>query len=83
MSEFEEFKDGILRALADLKEGQNSMWKEIRKMNDEITGVKIEMERRRGLFQGGKVMAGIIGGLIGFLVSLLSPLSILFKEIKK
>lgn len=67
---FQEFKERVLSEFERVKEAQTNTRKDIHCLRDELHVMKLQFAEGRGLFKGGKLLAGIVGGVISWIASM-------------
>jgi len=67
---FQEFKERVLAEFERVKEAQTSISEDIHCLKEELQEMKLQFVEGRGLLKGGKLLAGIVGGVISWIVSM-------------
>ena len=67
---FQEFKERVLAEFEGVKDAQTSISNDIRCLKKELQDMKLQFVEGRGLLKGGKLLAGIVGGVISWIASM-------------
>jgi len=67
---FQEFKERVLAEFERVKDAQTSISNDIRCLKKELQDMKLQFVEGRGLLKGGKLLAGIVGGVISWIASM-------------
>jgi len=67
---FQEFKERVLAEFERVKDAQTSISEDIRCLKKELHEMKLQFVEGRGLLKGGKLLAGIVGGVISWIASM-------------
>ena len=67
---FQEFKERVLAEFERVKDAQTSISEDIHGLKKELQEMKLQFAEGRGLLKGGKLLAGIVGGVISWIASM-------------